>query len=278
MPKRPDVGVIAEQVIERLKPIEDQVTEDQRIADELGRLRDAVMDLERAIGSRFSGEPVPPAQPTERAPRQRAAKRSRAAARPSAAKRATAPHGQNQAKILAALKGSEPMTASEIAEAHGHLGQHRQYDPDEDGQDRRADHGRAPATGSGLDHAAQLARRPGREPRHRPRPRVGAAAHLPRQRGARTGRGLGHARPTARHAPRRRPPRPVDFQTWRTLAHDGTVNRAGVVELTSAMVSRAASTQRAIGNWLRSCACRASPVDGVCTLPEQPKSRNEAVA
>ena len=46
----------------------------------------------------------------------------------------------------------------------------------------------------------------------------------------------------ARHA--------VDFQTWRTLAHDGTVNRAGVVELTSAMVSRAASTQRAIGDSL----------------------------
>ena len=119
MPKRPDVGAIAEQVIERLKQIEDQVTQNQRIADELGRLRDVVKDLERAIGSRFSGEPVPPAQPTERAPRQRAAKRSRAATRPSAAKRATAPHGQNQAKILAALKGSEPMTASEIASLTG---------------------------------------------------------------------------------------------------------------------------------------------------------------
>ena len=39
--------------------------------------------------------------------------------RPSAAKRATAPHGQNQAKILAALKGSQPMTASEIARLTG---------------------------------------------------------------------------------------------------------------------------------------------------------------
>jgi AcrR family transcriptional regulator len=36
----------------------------------------------------------------------------------------------------------------------------------------------------------------------------------------------------ARHA--------VDFHTWRSLAHDGGVSRAGVVELTSAMVSRAA--------------------------------------
>ena len=119
MPKRPDVGAIAEQVIERLKQIEDQVTQNQRIADELGRLRDAVKDLERAIVSRLSGEPVPAAEPTERAPRQRAAKRSRAATRPSAAKRATAPRGQNQAKILAALKGSQPMTASEIARLTG---------------------------------------------------------------------------------------------------------------------------------------------------------------
>ena len=78
-----------------------------------------VKALERAIVSRFSGEPVPAAQSTERAPRQRAAKRSRAATRPSVAKRATAPRGQNQAKILAALKGSEPMTASEIARLAG---------------------------------------------------------------------------------------------------------------------------------------------------------------
>ena len=32
----------------------------------------------------------------------------------------------------------------------------------------------------------------------------------------------------------------VDFHTWRSLAHDGGVSRAGVVELTSAMVARAA--------------------------------------
>jgi AcrR family transcriptional regulator len=38
----------------------------------------------------------------------------------------------------------------------------------------------------------------------------------------------------ARHA--------VDFHTWRSLARDGGVSRAGVVELTSAMISRAAST------------------------------------
>jgi CRP-like cAMP-binding protein len=119
MPKRPDVGAIAEQVMKRLKQIEDQVTHNQRLADELGRLRVVVKDLERAIVSRFSGEQVPAAEPTEQAPRQSAAKRSRAAPRPSAAKRPTAPRGQNQAKILEALKGSEPMTASEIARLTG---------------------------------------------------------------------------------------------------------------------------------------------------------------
>jgi CRP-like cAMP-binding protein len=119
MPKRPDVDVIAEQVIEQLKQIGDQVTQNQWFADELGRLRDAVKDLERAIVPSFSGEQVPAAEPTERAPRHSAAKRSRAATRPSASQRATAPRGQNQAKILEALKGSEPMTASGIARLTG---------------------------------------------------------------------------------------------------------------------------------------------------------------
>jgi hypothetical protein len=39
----------------------------------------------------------------------------------------------------------------------------------------------------------------------------------------------------ARHA--------VDFRTWRSLARDGGVSRAGAVELTSAMVRRAADPQ-----------------------------------
>jgi hypothetical protein len=61
MPKRPDVGAIADQVTARLKQIEDQVNQNQRIADELARLRDAVKHLERAIPSRSGGEPVPAA-------------------------------------------------------------------------------------------------------------------------------------------------------------------------------------------------------------------------
>ena len=118
MPKRPDVGAIAEQVIKRLKQSDDQVMQNERIVDELARLRDAVTDLERALLSRFSGERVPAADP---APQHRAAKRSpgaknsRAATRPGATERAIAPRGQNQAKILAALSGRQPMTASEIA-------------------------------------------------------------------------------------------------------------------------------------------------------------------
>ncbi len=125
MPKRPDVGAIVEQAIQRLKQIADQVTHDQRIADELGRLRDAVNELERTILSRLSGDPVPAAEPTEPAAHQRAgtrspaAKRSPAATRPDAAKRAIAPRGQNQAKILQALEGSRPMTASEISRLTG---------------------------------------------------------------------------------------------------------------------------------------------------------------
>ena len=37
----------------------------------------------------------------------------------------------------------------------------------------------------------------------------------------------------------------VDFHTWRSLARDGGVRRAGVVELASAMVSRAAVARSA---------------------------------
>jgi AcrR family transcriptional regulator len=51
--------------------------------------------------------------------------------------------------------------------------------------------------------------------------------------------GWGGRRPmvlaAARHA--------VDFYTWRSLARDGAVSRAGVVELSSAMVARAAESR-----------------------------------
>ena len=112
MSKRSNGEAIVKQVTKQLKQIEDQLTQSQRIADELGRLRDAVKDLERAIPSHLGGEPAPQQRAARRS---RAAKPSPAATRAGVAKRATAPRGQNQAKILAALKGSQPMTASEIA-------------------------------------------------------------------------------------------------------------------------------------------------------------------
>jgi CRP-like cAMP-binding protein len=115
MPRGPDVGAIVDQVKARLKQIEDQFSQHQRLTDDLERLRDVVKDLERAVVSRLGGGHPP----TATAP----AKRPTAAKRPSAATRATAPartpRGQNKAKILQALKGRPPMTASEVAEVTG---------------------------------------------------------------------------------------------------------------------------------------------------------------
>jgi sugar-specific transcriptional regulator TrmB len=111
MPRGPDVGVIVDQVKARLKQIDDQLRQHQRLADELERLRDVVKELERAVVSRLSsGHPLA-AKPTERAKRPSAAERETAPAR--------TPRGQNKAKILQALKGRGPMTASEIAKDTG---------------------------------------------------------------------------------------------------------------------------------------------------------------
>jgi len=111
MPRGPDLSVIVEQVKARLKQIEDQFSQHQRLADEVERLRDVVKDLERAVVSRVSGGQPPAATPTEGAKRPSAGKRATAPAR--------APRGQNKAKILEALKGRGPMTASEIANITG---------------------------------------------------------------------------------------------------------------------------------------------------------------
>jgi CRP-like cAMP-binding protein len=120
MPKGPDVSVIVEQIKARLKQIEDQFGQHQRLTDELERVRDVVKDLERAVVSRLSDEQAPPATPTRRATRPTATTSNR---RATAATRATAPartpRGQNKAKILDALKGRGPMTASQIAEMTG---------------------------------------------------------------------------------------------------------------------------------------------------------------
>lgn len=107
MPRGPDVSVIVEQVKARLKQIEDQFSQHQRLTDELERLRDVAIDLERAFMSRLNGGQPPAVKQTERG------KRPTATTRPTASART--PRGQNKAKILDALKGRGPMTASEIA-------------------------------------------------------------------------------------------------------------------------------------------------------------------
>jgi len=137
MPEVPDVSAIAQQVKTRIKHIEDQLRQHERLTNELERLRDALTRLEGAARSRVSatrrpaGKPAPTprrAGTTKRAGAQAGAS-TRPAAKPgdgskraSAAKRASAParapRGQNKAKVLEALKDG-PMTASEIAKVTG---------------------------------------------------------------------------------------------------------------------------------------------------------------
>ncbi|MEA2134796.1 MAG: FaeA-like protein [Solirubrobacteraceae bacterium] len=111
MPKGPDVRVIVDQVKTRLKEIEDQFSRHRRLVDDLEHLREIVAELEHAVVSRLGGGHTPAATPTEPAKGPSAAMATKTPAR--------APRGQNKAKILRALKGRGPMTASEIAKATG---------------------------------------------------------------------------------------------------------------------------------------------------------------
>jgi hypothetical protein len=70
-----------------------------------------VKDLERLVVSRVGDRQPPAARPTEAAKPLGAAKRTPAPVR--------APRGENKAKILEALKGRAPMTASEVAKVTG---------------------------------------------------------------------------------------------------------------------------------------------------------------
>ena len=120
MPEVPGVSAIAQQVKARIKQIEDQLKQHQTLTDELERLRDALSRLEGAARSRVSAgarRRRPAAKPAGGATRASPAKPTSTAKRASA--RATAPRGQNKAKVLEALKGGDPMTASEIAKATG---------------------------------------------------------------------------------------------------------------------------------------------------------------
>jgi CRP-like cAMP-binding protein len=126
MPDIPDVGAIAQQVKARIKHIEDQLRQHQRLNDELDRLRDALSRLEGGARSRVGAprrnrKPTP--KPAGSAPRAPTAKPAGARARRTSPSRPTsagarAPRGQNKAKVLEALKDG-PMTASEISKATG---------------------------------------------------------------------------------------------------------------------------------------------------------------
>jgi predicted Rossmann fold nucleotide-binding protein DprA/Smf involved in DNA uptake len=113
MPEIPDVSAIAQQVKARIKHIEEQLQQHQRLTDELERLRGALSRLEGEARSRMS---------SGRRARKQTATPAGSATRTRAAKPASAParaqRGQNKAKVLSALKDG-PMTASEIAKVTG---------------------------------------------------------------------------------------------------------------------------------------------------------------
>jgi predicted Rossmann fold nucleotide-binding protein DprA/Smf involved in DNA uptake len=111
MPEIPDVSAIAQQVKARIKHIEEQLQQHQKLTDELERLRGALSRLEGGARSRVR---------TGRRNRKPAAKPTGSATRgvkPASAP-TRAPRGQNKAKVLDALKNG-PMTASEIAKVTG---------------------------------------------------------------------------------------------------------------------------------------------------------------
>jgi CRP-like cAMP-binding protein len=112
MPDIPDVSAIAQQVKSRIKHIEEQLRQHEKLTDELARLRDALSRLEGEARSRVrsGGRRGRSTTPDTSATVARAAKPAGASAR--------APRGQNKAKVLEALKDG-PMTASEIAKATG---------------------------------------------------------------------------------------------------------------------------------------------------------------
>jgi predicted Rossmann fold nucleotide-binding protein DprA/Smf involved in DNA uptake len=110
MPEIPDVSTIARQVKARIKHIEEQLEQHQKLTDELERLRGALSRLEGHARSRVgTGR-------RNRKPASKAGGDTRGV-KPADAP-ARAPRGQNKAKVLDALKNG-PMTASEIAKVTG---------------------------------------------------------------------------------------------------------------------------------------------------------------
>lgn len=108
MPEIPEVSAIAAQVKARIKHIEEQLQQHDRLSEELERLRGALTRLEGEARSRVG---------VRRRGRKPAQSATPARAKPASG-RGRAPRGQNKAKVLEALKDG-PMTASEIAKVTG---------------------------------------------------------------------------------------------------------------------------------------------------------------
>jgi TolA-binding protein len=111
MPEILDVSAIAQQVKARIKHIEEQLEQHQKLTDELERLRGALTRLQG------DGRSTVRADRRNRTPAAKSAGRATRRAKPASAP-ARAPRGQNKAKVLDALKNG-PMTASEISKATG---------------------------------------------------------------------------------------------------------------------------------------------------------------
>jgi CRP-like cAMP-binding protein len=109
MPEVLDVSAITQQVKARIKQVEDELKQREKLDDELERLRAALTRLEGEARPRVS------TVRRNRTPTERAARPS---AGSGAGRPARAPRGQNKAKVLDAFKDG-PLTASEVANATG---------------------------------------------------------------------------------------------------------------------------------------------------------------
>ena len=84
MPEVPDVSAIAQQVKVRIKHIQEQLKQHEKLTTELERLRDALTRLEGAARSRVRGNRRPPATKPARPTRATAGTRSPAGTRADA--------------------------------------------------------------------------------------------------------------------------------------------------------------------------------------------------
>jgi predicted Rossmann fold nucleotide-binding protein DprA/Smf involved in DNA uptake len=106
-----DIGAIAQQA--RIKQIEDQLKQHEKLTDEVERLRDALSRLEEQARSH------PSSGRRNRKPAvKRAAETTRTRTANAASSPARAPRGHNKVKVLDALTDG-PKTASEIARVTG---------------------------------------------------------------------------------------------------------------------------------------------------------------